>query len=193
MSTEPVTNQAAASNGTGSRWADDSGVLTESRAPGADPAHLDGSDHPETPSPVAEPMAPTESETDVLADPDEGTALDEAPTTDDVAETAQTTAAETTAQPAPTPALHEPLITAETEEGFLNRWAEIQVGFVEDPAKSVSDADALIQEIADSLHNTLAARRADLAADWQHGTPDTEQLRLALRRYRSFLGVILPK
>ena len=140
-----------------------------------------------------------------LADPDEGTELDETSETDDVAgapvaettaaETtvAETTAAEPTAETATTPVLHEPLITDEAEQGFLSRWAEIQVGFVEDPAQSVRDADALIQEIADALQSTLATRRAALAADWQHGSPDTEQLRLALRRYRSFLGVVLPK
>jgi len=32
-----------------------------------------------------------------------------------------------------------------------------------------------------------------VAADWQHGSPGTEQLRLSLRRYRAFIGGILPK
>lgn len=91
------------------------------------------------------------------------------------------------------PIVREPLLTAEAEQGFLSRWAEIQVGFVEDPAESVRDADRLIDEIATALQESLQARRTDLAADWRQGSPGTEELRLALRRYRDFLGVILPK
>jgi hypothetical protein len=36
-------------------------------------------------------------------------------------------------------------------------------------------------------------RRSELAAAWQDGQPDTEQLRLALRQYRSFMGVVPAK
>jgi hypothetical protein len=179
VNAEPVTNQTADQGGTGSRWADDGGALIEDRYPGADPAH------PDTLFVVADAEAPSDGETDAAADPDEETALDQAPKTGDVAETALETAM--------TPVVHEPLITDEAEQGFLDRWAGIQVGFVEDPAMSVRDADALVQEIADTLLAAFAARRTTLAADWQHGTPDTEELRLALRRYRSFIGVILPK
>ena len=64
---------------------------------------------------------------------------------------------------------------------------------MEDPAASVRDADKLIDEIATALLESFQARRADLAADWQHGSPGTEELRLSLRRYRAFIGVILPK
>ncbi|MEY9933076.1 hypothetical protein ABH926_007729 [Catenulispora sp. GP43] len=91
------------------------------------------------------------------------------------------------------PLVREPLLTDEAEQAFLSRWAEIQVGFVEDPAESVRDADRLIDEIATALLSSFQARRTDLAVDWQHGSPGTEELRLALRRYRAFIGVILPK
>ena len=91
------------------------------------------------------------------------------------------------------PVVREPLLTDEAEQAFLARWAEIQVGFVEDPAESVRDADRLIDEIAAALLGSVQARRTDLAVDWQHGSPGTEELRLALRRYRDFIGVILPK
>jgi hypothetical protein len=180
VSTEPVTNQTAAQVETGSRWADDGGVLTEDPFPGADPAH------PDTLFAASGAVVPADSETQThaLTDPDPETELDEAPKMDDVAATMET---------AVTPLVHGPLLTAEAEQGFLNRWVEIQVGFVEDPAESVRDADALIQEIADTLLTAFATRRIEMAADWQHGTPDTEELRLCLRRYRSFIGVILPK
>ena len=91
------------------------------------------------------------------------------------------------------PVVREPLLSGEAEQAFLSRWAEIQVGFVEDPAQSVRDADGLIDEIAAALLSSVQARKTDLAAGWQQGSPGTEELRLALRRYRAFIGVILPK
>ena len=91
------------------------------------------------------------------------------------------------------PVVGEPLLSDEAEQAFLSRWAEIQVGFVEDPAQSVRDADSLIDDIAAALLSSFQARKTDLAAGWQQGSPDTEELRLALRRYRAFVGVILPK
>ena len=93
----------------------------------------------------------------------------------------------------PEPESMEPLLSDEAEQAFLSRWAEIQAGFVEDPAQSVREADRLINEIAAALQSSFQARRTDLAADWQDGSPGTEGLRMALRRYRAFIGVILPK
>jgi hypothetical protein len=91
------------------------------------------------------------------------------------------------------PVVREKLLTADAEQVFLSRWNEIQIGFVEDPAQSVRDADALIEDIASAYVNAFGGRRDELAADWQEGDPGTEELRLALRRYRSFIGVVLPK
>ena len=102
-------------------------------------------------------------------------------------------AMETSFEATSNPVVHEPLLSGEAEQAFLSRWAEIQVGFVEDPARSVSDADSLIDEIAAALLSSFQARKTDLAAGWQEGSPGTEELRLALRRYRAFIGVILPK
>jgi hypothetical protein len=87
----------------------------------------------------------------------------------------------------------QPLLDAEVENGFLSRWTEIQISFVEDPGQSVRAADALVQEISAALVSAFQSRRGDLAATWEDGSSDTEQLRLALWQYRSFIGVILPK
>ncbi|WP_194918095.1 hypothetical protein [Catenulispora rubra] len=92
----------------------------------------------------------------------------------------------------PTLVVHEPLLSREAEQAFLSRWAEIQVGFVEDPAESVRDADRFVAEIAAALLISVQTRKTDLAADWQQGSPGTEELRQALRRYRAFIGVMLP-
>ncbi|NUR61388.1 MAG: hypothetical protein HOV87_22410 [Catenulispora sp.] len=67
------------------------------------------------------------------------------------------------------------------------------MGFLEDPAQSVQDADGLIEEITTALLKSFQERRLVLAADWQNGGTGTEELRLALRRYRAFLGVLLPE
>lgn len=104
-----------------------------------------------------------------------------------------TTSMETSFEATLNPVVREPLLSGEAEQAFLSRWAEIQAGFVEDPAQSVHDADGLIDEIAAALLSSLQARKTDLAAGWQQGSPGTEELRLALRRYRTFIGVILPK
>lgn len=96
--------------------------------------------------------------------------------------------------PTDAPAGEDPLLTPEAESDLLHRWTEIQISFVENPRASVQDADALVQQITTTLLASIQERRSLLAAawQWQDGQPDTEQLRLALRQYRSFIGVVLP-
>ena len=98
---------------------------------------------------------------------------------------------ESAVAPAPLHDGGDPLLTAEAESDLLSRWTEIQVSFVEDPGAAVQNADTLIHEIATTLLASFEERRSELAAAWQNGQPDTEQLRLALRQYRSFVGVVL--
>lgn len=99
---------------------------------------------------------------------------------------------ETAVAPAPLHDGADPLLTAQAESDLLGRWTEIQISFVEDPRTAVQNADTLIQEIATTLLASFEERRGELAAAWQNGQPDTEQLRLALRQYRSFVSVVLP-
>jgi hypothetical protein len=89
-------------------------------------------------------------------------------------------------------AVDEPLLGAEFSTGMLGHWNEVQVSFVEDPRASVQAADALVREIHEALVAASAERLDRLAGAWDEGS-DTEQLRLALRQYRSFIGVILPR
>lgn len=124
---------------------------------------------------------------------DDGGVLTEERTPQPPAAVESVTSVETSFEAALNPVVREPLLSEETEQAFLSRWAEIQVGFVEDPAQSVRDADSLIDEIAAALLSSFQARKTDLAAGWQHDSPGTEELRLALRRYRAFVGVILPR
>lgn len=118
--------------------------------------------------------------------------LDAEPARDELPGLAPDESESPAAAPAAPHAGGDALLTAEAESDLRSRWNAIQVSFVEDPRTSVEDADALIQEIATALIASLQERRSELAAAWQDGAPDTEQLRLALRQYRSFMGVVLP-
>jgi len=56
------------------------------------------------------------------------------------------------------------LLPVEAENDLLRRWTEIQISFVEDPQRSVQDADALIHDIGDALYASFKERRGDMAA-----------------------------
>lgn len=72
--------------------------------------------------------------------------------------------------------------------GVLDRWKEVQIGFVDDPRSSVAEADALAAEVAEAVVAALEERRTALRATWDEAEDvDTEVLRLALRDYRSFI------
>ena len=86
----------------------------------------------------------------------------------------------------------EPLVAADAQEEFLSRWTQIQVSFLEDPPGAVESAEALIGEISAAIRTSLEERGNALATEGREAS-DTEQLRLALRQYRAFIGVILPK
>jgi hypothetical protein len=72
------------------------------------------------------------------------------------------------------------------------RWRDLQAGFVDDPGEAVQRADGLVGEVVDSLTSSLTTRTNALRERWKDvGTPDTEQLRLALRDYRNVLERLL--
>ena len=85
-----------------------------------------------------------------------------------------------------------PLVAAEAQEEFLSRWSRIQVSFVEDPATAVESADVLVQEIGAAMLASFEDRSGEFAAAGRAAS-DTEQRRLALRRYHAFIGVLLPE
>ncbi len=77
-------------------------------------------------------------------------------------------------------------------EGFRSRWGTIQTGFVEDPGASVKHADELVAEVMKRLTEVFADERANLEKAWARGDDvSTEDLRVALRRYRSFFDRLL--
>ncbi|WP_225829993.1 hypothetical protein [Streptomyces sp. NK08204] len=84
------------------------------------------------------------------------------------------------------------LLSDEEERDYRDRWQEIQGRFVDDPREAVHDADMLVADVMRTLAATFAERKKDLEGQWSVGEEvDTEQLRGALRRYRSFFNRLL--
>ena len=85
-----------------------------------------------------------------------------------------------------------PLFSPEEAKDFRARWDTIQVSFVDDPRLVVEQADSLVAVTMQRLAEMFAAERAKLEGQWDRGdNVSTEDLRLALRRYRSFFGRLL--
>ena len=73
-----------------------------------------------------------------------------------------------------------------------SRWTEVQSAFVDDPRDCVQKADGLVAEVVDKLTAGFAGARAHLEEQWSRGEEaSTEDLRLALKRYREFFERLL--
>jgi hypothetical protein len=100
----------------------------------------------------------------------------------------------TASQPAQTVAEPQatPLLAAGEGEALQTRWDDIQAGFVDEPRKAVQDADSLVAQTMKRLAEMFASERANLEGQWDRGDEvSTEDLRQALRRYRSFFARLL--
>jgi len=85
-----------------------------------------------------------------------------------------------------------PLFSSEEAKDFRARWDTIQGGFVDEPRRAVEQADSLVAGAMKRLAEMFADERAKLEGQWDRGdSVSTEDLRLALRRYRSFFGRLL--
>jgi hypothetical protein len=86
----------------------------------------------------------------------------------------------------------QPLLDDNEAEGFRGRWHAIQSEFVDDPQQSVESADSLVAELMQELARSFSEERASLESQWTRGDEvDTEELRVSLRRYRSFFERLL--
>jgi len=67
------------------------------------------------------------------------------------------------------------------------RWDQIQAGFVDDPRTALQQADDMVAAAIDKLSQSFTDQKHNLEGQWARGADvSTEELRLALRRYRSF-------
>ena len=97
------------------------------------------------------------------------------------------------AAPGERPEDHTALVEDSDSERFRSRWHDVQAAFVDDPQRAVQDADQLVAELMRTLAATFAERKQSLEGQWHKGgDAETEDLRLALRGYRSFFDQLLP-
>jgi hypothetical protein len=94
--------------------------------------------------------------------------------------------------PATAAAAATPLFAADEAQGLRGRWDAIQTSFVDEPRQAVEQADSLVATAMKRLAEIFAEERAGLEGQWDRGDDvSTEDLRLALQRYRSFVGRLL--
>ena len=85
-----------------------------------------------------------------------------------------------------------PLLSSGDTDAFERRWQDIQVGFVDEPRNCVQEADGLVAEVMKRLAEGFAEERRSLEGQWDRGDQvSTEDLRVALQRYRSFFNRLL--
>jgi hypothetical protein len=85
-----------------------------------------------------------------------------------------------------------PLLPQQEAAEFQNRWSDLQTSFVDEPRRSVQEGDTLVAELMQRLANSFAEEREALEAQWDRGDDvSTEDLRVALQRYRSFFDRLL--
>jgi hypothetical protein len=75
---------------------------------------------------------------------------------------------------------------------YRSQWESIQTGFVDQPRAAVEQADALVSRVMTRLTEVFTRERSTLEGQWTKGdNTSTEDLRLALTRYRSFFNRLL--
>lgn len=86
----------------------------------------------------------------------------------------------------------QPIFPEQEAAGLRREWESIQAGFVDEPRAAVVEADHLVATTMKRLAETFAEERARLESQWDRGDDvSTEDLRIALQRYRAFFGRLL--
>ena len=84
------------------------------------------------------------------------------------------------------------LLPGDMDATFQQRWKQIQTRFVDEPRGAVEDADTLVANLMQQLAEGFATERERLEAQWGRGEDiSTEDLRVALQRYRTFFQRLL--
>ena len=84
------------------------------------------------------------------------------------------------------------LLPADDNSSFQRRWEELQTAFVDEPRQTVEQADELVAQVMKRLAEGFATERERLEAQWGRGEDiSTEDLRIALQRYRAFFQRLL--
>jgi hypothetical protein len=85
-----------------------------------------------------------------------------------------------------------PLLSGDEADQLRSRWNAIQAEFVDDPQTSVEAADSMVAQVMKRLAEIFTAEREGLESQWRRGEEvSTEDLRIAIQRYRSFFNRLL--
>jgi hypothetical protein len=85
----------------------------------------------------------------------------------------------------------ERLVPAERAQDYSSRWDALKGDFVDEPRRAVAQADELVGEVLDDIQRLFTDQRRDLDEGFDRDRASTEDMRLALRRYRSFFDRLL--
>lgn len=76
--------------------------------------------------------------------------------------------------------------------GYRARWESIQASFVDEPRRAVEEADALVRDLTGRIADVFTRQRSSLEQQWDRGGDvSTEDLRVALQRYRDYFNRLL--
>ena len=141
----------------------------------------------EAPTGKREPLSPGDVPPSAEREP--VTAGDVPPTPTPTAESRPSHAVPETAGGPPT----SPSLFGDTDlSGLRSRWDDVQAAFVDSPKECVQKADSLVSEVVEQLTTGFSDARSRLEAQWAKGeNASTEDLRVALKRYREFFQRLL--
>jgi hypothetical protein len=128
----------------------------------------------------------------VTREPDGGNGPATAASPNQGAQRADTTQRRQPAEPDRPPGNGRTLVDPASTERYRNRWMDVQAAFVDEPRRAVAEADGLVAEIIQRLAETFAREREGLEQQWGRGDEvSTEDLRVAMQRYRAFFDRLL--
>ena len=85
-----------------------------------------------------------------------------------------------------------PLFASDETEHLRSDWSAIQTAFVDEPRQCVEKADQLVARVVQRLAESFSQERSRLEGQWSKGEDvSTEDLRIALQRYRTFFDRLL--
>jgi hypothetical protein len=92
----------------------------------------------------------------------------------------------------PPPQTPQSVLSQQQVDELRERWNTIQTAFIDEPQRSVKDADALVASATKQITDTFANQRTELEKQWSRGDQvSTEELRLTLQQYRTFFSRLL--
>jgi hypothetical protein len=137
-----------------------------------------------------EGMEPSTVRTDPSADA--VPAEDERLAAGDESSAARTEQSQMQNEPSSEPSTERSLLADDDSSGLRSRWDDVQAAFVDNPKECVQKADTLVAEVVEQLTTGFSDARSRLEEQWARGeSASTEDLRVALKRYRDFFQRLL--